>query len=121
MGGGSRGYCVFVLGRVQLIYCRPTKMQPFGQYSIFFVCIFVEGRKPYLKDVNGNTRVYFTLNFALHGGFSTIFCFVEILNQSESLVQEWLLKLPWEAQMRLPCESARKTVSENGVKTEPAF
>ena len=36
-------------------------------------------------------------------------------------IRKWLKELPWKAKPRVPCERAYKTVSETGVKSDPAF
>ena len=36
-------------------------------------------------------------------------------------IKKWFKELPWTAKLRVPCERAQKTVSETGVKSDPAF
>ena len=38
-----------------------------------------------------------------------------------SPIRKWFKKLPCRAKPRVPCETASKTVSETGVKSDPAF
>ena len=63
-----------------------------------------------------------TLGFALHGSYLNHF----LIGGNSSTANQirwnkWLLKLPWKAELRVPCERASKTVLETGVKSDPAF
>ena len=63
-----------------------------------------------------------TLGFTLHG--SSLNHFLIGANSSTAnqiLHYKWLLKLPWKAKSRVPCERAMKTESQTCVKSDPAF
>ena len=64
-----------------------------------------------------------TLIFAFHGSFNNhLFQRIWLAVEESTPIRKWLKKLPCRAKpCEVPCERAYKTVSETGVKSDPAF
>ena len=62
------------------------------------------------------------LSFAHHGSFLNHFLIGRNSSTANQILRnKWLLKLPWKAEPRVPCDRASKTILETGVKYDPAF
>ena len=75
-----------------------------------------------VSDTVSDALSHGNLGFALHGSYLNHFLIGRNSSTANQILRnKWLLKLPWKAKPRVPCERAQNALSEIDVKSDPEF